>query len=66
MPQPPTKHRADHHGEPIALRDHQTAVVLTLGGIRIYTTALDEDGQLWERWSNDPPGAWHHVKGPSR
>ncbi len=65
MAHPPTKHH-DHRAEPLALRDHQTAVVLTLGGIRIYTTAIDEDGRLWERWSNDPPGKWHEIERPKR
>lgn len=35
-------------------------------GLRIYTTALDDTGALWERWSDWTEGRWEEIPRPER
>lgn len=51
---------------PVHLCDHQTVVVPMLGVLRIYTTAIDKSGRLWERWSDNPEGEWHEITPPTK
>lgn len=61
---PPSKKSDDPR--PVHFCNHQTVVVPTLNGVKIYTTALDKTGALWERWSDAPEGVWHEVARPTR
>lgn len=51
---------------PIPLRQVSEVAVVTDRGIRLHVLALDENGAPWERWSDDPPGVWHEIVGPTR
>lgn len=35
-------------------------------GLCVYTTATDDAGALWERWSFWEPGHWEEVPRPTR
>jgi len=48
---------------PIKLVQHCTVIYPTVGGLKVYTTAIDADGTLWERWND---GGWHQAGNPVR
>lgn len=65
----PEAHEEQMQQQPAArarvLRHHQTSMIPVVTVVwRVYTTALDEDGDLWERWSDDPEGEWSRIRGP--
>lgn len=53
--------------KPVRMCNHATSLHLSeTRGLIIYTTALDDTGALWERWSDWPVGRWEEIARPER